>query len=1208
MPYFSPFHPRKLRLSSNQSILLHSASSEPEKRGGKRNSDSKAKRRLTFLGQLTGSAAIREKIQALRCGSIDNLKFTVVCTGCGKKNGHKRNCAFHPSHIPHSSSNSISSSSSIPGPSLPLSMTEPNLDSSSNAKLSSILKECKNIAISVFESKIQKLLLDSALVGTSTRKTNSARPVPYPSYIYQFPDPTLEDNFSHDMFSSAEKLQYYSFLSNYAEIFVWDPIRQSRHLLSHKLKQLKLLECPLGHDLTFDGWNYDNLKWVFSLEGKLRFVFISRFKCVICSKSADSQSRFDSSASFFINRLPPFLTQKFPLVLGNKRGCFSKEFLQAAHSLRVGSHISIDSIHSVHRECVSNNLLSSSIVCFSLISYLLGLKEILVHNSLVKNFKVITPVLWRRDNEMAISAKRINKYLIRDLQSLEMLYIASFESIQCKILRYDHTFKVASMVQVIKRSAAADSDSFDYHHSLPYSAVLTTMNEEQKIPFFSFVVSKSLSEIEDSLYSLTHRSPTVCIVGDNPKADSHFFERILGKNIQFSRDIFHVFQDLFRECLPSRQTERKQFMSELWFIFFSLHKPDLKFYKEHYWNQLTKENPDISVDQKIQSWENHQNSTSFFRSAIHSHRVRTVLNSGDRITSGLKLLIEKYNPNEETTLFKPSIHSLYSSLEKQVKDGFFLPLTETSGLSEYSNIGTDISPYWISNRSTSQLENYHQLIHHVLSGVSSPSVAHLILVAFTFRFNSNKENRLFHFADKNMRAHSFDPRLFNSLRDSILSLENKQKSEESPCFPGPIFDEIAEYSQIPTTIALIKSKPSLQVGIYRDKWRYSMARLAFESEELNSDQVQNLSTFLEQHFPLHSSSSSQTVIDSYRSLSRKMNLTDLPIRSDFVSHAGERALIRQLLNEPRFLIPNSSRSQFLKPADFLRKYDIYQLTMEYNLKILRSFSFRDEQVQIEDVQIPRRFVESRSCPAESADELINFPLSAFTLKEVEHIREYILIYADLILRDTSQQMKTNSISVAEAKRKTVLELQNSNLSISDLSTPTPLSCKRARTNSSSVVTSVSSSSEHKPSIKKVKVSSSSVSSHSISSLLPPSSSQISLASLTSTPFPSSHPIIAAIIPSQSHAGIELPAASFPPAPLVKTKYSSRIPCPCCKQITHKTVCNAYLLGFNENGEWTGQVKRHSKREKRLHACYRVWLQTNPSSLSAADQTNSNANT
>lgn len=1198
MQYFSPVHPRKLRIKPNQSVLLHSISYSDERRGGKKSADYKAKRKLTFLGQLTGSAAIRERVQALKHGSLDHLQFTVVCTGCGKKKGHKRNCAFHSSNLPNPPHSKTVSSPIPPIPSLPLSMTDPDVDSSCSS-LDPLLSELKKIAKHVFEKKIQKFLLDSPSV-TNTRKTNTSRPVPYPSYIYQFPDPTLEDNFTNEMFSSAEMLQYYSFLSTYADIFVWDPIRQSRHLLTHKIKQLQLLECPLGHELTFDGWNSqtDNIKWVFSLEGKLRFVFSPRLKCEICSKSTESekpQSRFDCSSSFFVNRLPHFLIQKFPLALGNQRGCFSKEFLQAAHSLRVGAHTSVDSIHSVHRECVSNNLLSSSIICFSLLSHLLlGLKNFmlpLVNQSLVKNFKILKPVLWKRDHELAISPFRINKYIIRDLQSLEMLYIASLEAIQCKLLRYDHTFKVASMVQLIHRS----SDSFNYHHSLPYSAVLTTMNEDQKVPFFSFVVSKSLSEVEDSLYSLTHRSPTVCIVGDNPNADSHFFQRILNKDIQFSRDIFHVFQDLFRECLPARQTERKSFMSELWFVFFSIHEPDIKYYKDFYFEKLAKENSEMPIDQKVQNWEVHRNSPSFFHCASESHRVRTVLNPSDEIINRLKSLIDKYNPNEEMTLFKPTIHSLHLSLVKQVRDGLFLPLSQTSGIPEFSNIGTESSPHWISNRSTSPLENYHQLIHHVLSGVSSPSVAHLILVAFTFRFNYTKENKLFYFSEKNTRPISYDPRLFNCLRDCIDSLENKQKPEESPCFPVPVYEEIAQYSLIPTTLDYIKSNPSLQVGIYRDKWRYSMARLAFESEDLSAEQLKSLSFFLEQNFPL--SSPSSNVLDSYRSLSQKMNLTDLPIRSDFVSSPGERSLIRQLINEQRFLICSSSPSSFLKPADFLRKYDIYQLTMEFNLKILRSFSFHNGQIQTEDVQIPNRFVDSR-VDSLSANNLITFPLKSFTLKEVEHIREFILIYADTLLRETNQQTKTNSVSVTEAKEKIVQVRKSMNLSSSEITTPAPLSRKRKQATS---IDNSLSSTQVATALSQKKVNSQRINSASISSF-------------------SSVPSLAMLATIHSSSSLAVVSAIIPPSPVVASVSSSVVQnlppsssdssvnlneCPCCKQVKHsKFKCAAFLLGHDENGNWTSAITRLNSGESKLQACYRHYSMLQAALLLAAGERNS----
>jgi hypothetical protein len=412
----------------------------------------------------------------------------------------------------------------------------------------------------------------------------------------------------------------------------------------------------------------------------------------------------------------------------------------------------------------------------------------------------------------------------------------------------------------------------------------------------------------------------------------------------------------------------------------------------------------------------------------------------------------------------------------------------------------------------------------------------------------------------------------------------------------------------PVDISEIKSDASLQVGVYRDKWRYSMARLAFESEELNSEQTEAISLFLQQNFPLsslHSAPiSSSNSAETYRSMSQKMNLTELPFRSDFVSQHAERALVRQLLNEPRFLISSSTRSEFRKPADFLAKYDIYHLTMEYNLKLLRSFAFRGGKVEMEDIQIPRRFDDSLNCPAQFADDLINFPLSKFTLKEVEHIREFILIYAESILRQTSQQRKTNSSSLAESNAKRVREREK-NFSSSELQTPLPLATKRPRYESS-IITSTSQLIS-KPPVKdkpeKEAQNFSNLPTHS-RSFLPPSSisSTTSLATLA-TASPAPIPAFPAIIPSPFTAGKEVstikPGIFSSSAPPSKSKYASRIPCPCCNQITHKTVCDAYSLGFNEKGEWNGEIKRLSKNEKQLHACYRVWKEKNSSSAGGA---------
>jgi hypothetical protein len=999
----SPLHPRKLRLGKNQSVLLYACVDQASKRAKNPSEKQKrgAKRKLTFLGQLNEAGAIRERLQAVRHGSTKNLVFKIVCSGCGKGEGHKRNCPFHSSNLPPVPPFIPPSDVHIPLPepsSIPFMPLEP------------LILKLKLIAVDVFKGQISKLLLDSPNpIGT---RKNGARPLPYSSYIYQFPDPTLQEDLTHKMFSSSESLQYYTFLSSYGEIFVWDPIRQSRTLLHHLSPDL--LQCPLGHSLTFDGWDYDNVKYSLSFEGKLRFIFVSRLECKQCSNAevketeTKPQCRFDSIAPFFFDRLPSFIREKFPLVLGLKRGVFSKEFLKAAHALRVGFHLPINSIQLVHRECVSNNLLVSQSISLSLISHLLFIPVFSILRTKINNaFSTVTPVLWKRDQELSLSTWKINRYLLRELNALEFFYISSLKDIQCKILRYDHTFKVASLVQVIKRG----SNSFDHDQSTPYAAVLTTMNEEQKVPFFSFVASKSLTEVEDSLLSLCQRglSPTNAIIGDNPMADCHFWRRILGESIQLFRDIFHVFQDLWREVKPSRHIDRKSCMAELWKCFFSVHSPDLILYKQHWFQQRALENSSLTPDQIILAWDSHENSPSFLKTAVESNRVRSILNSRNTILTRFKALVDREDgSNPETSLFKPTIRALVHSIESQVNSGYFDSLDSQTDLSDWFNIGTEQQPVWVNNRGTSQLESFHQLINPVLAGVSSPAVAHLVLLGYTFRFNSHKQNRFYHYQSQSKRPMTFDPRIFNSICNAISALNSFEKVQ----FPPAIAQEISSFSLAPVTLEEIKSNPSLQVGIYRDKWRYSMARLAFDSEQLTDSQFEALSSFI--HANWSGSGIAPPSIHSLKKLSETKDLSNLPLRSDFVQSKAERGLMKQFLGDPKFLLPWAESGPFHKSTDFLRRFDIFFITIEFNLKLIKCIKFIDGIPMLDEISIQKRFITD-DCVDGSGAEFLSFPLSHFTLKEVEHTRDFILSYGDMIIRDTHELAKTNSNSKAEHK-------------------------------------------------------------------------------------------------------------------------------------------------------------------------------------------------
>jgi len=198
-----------------------------------------------------------------------------------------------------------------------------------------------------------------------------------------------------------------------------------------------------------------------------------------------------------------------------------------------------------------------------------------------------------------------------------MYFKASFARIKYKIIRCDHTFKVASHVYTMHKNGSGS-----YTCDNPFAALLMTMNEDQQVGFFAFFSTKSMKEVEPHLMDLLHRdphNPTQAVIIDSPTEESAFWDSI-APGIQVLRDVFHLFQDFFAECNAGTDVLRKRFMNALQHAFFQLDEGDIESYRvrllrDHAAKNVGLENEPIKADE---AWKKKSRS---FNKLVDSHQV-----------------------------------------------------------------------------------------------------------------------------------------------------------------------------------------------------------------------------------------------------------------------------------------------------------------------------------------------------------------------------------------------------------------------------------------------------------------------------------------------------------------------------------------------------------------------------------------------------------
>lgn len=585
------------------------------------------------------------------------------------------------------------------------------------------------------------------------------------NWKFPFPSPLLRP-FSDASFASSSAFQFSLFLSMHGSIVVWDPSRFFPQYVPRP-------RCKCHPDQLLQSDGFEDSRLIISFTGELIFLIAVRLFCPIC------RLNFLTTSPEIMDDFPEFVRCLFPFDHGEQRGHTLKSFNRAAQSLRVGGELSFSSIQSTHLECVTARLVDSSVAS---LSFALSLKSLdsLDKYLLPSEFFRWSERLLSNDgaaaHELSQSTLQISTQCFRQLDERRALYQASMQRVPCKHLKYDHTFFFVSKIRVSEVeehlnlgnsdvSANSETDTRRFLFT-PYTGCLTAMNEYGAVPYSSLCHTKSLAEKSAALSALAKRHPFDCphprqeyfteiVTSDQPMIDKKIW-KTMAPSASLRRDIWHCFDDLFKVCRGGQKERRAAFMLNLSKIFFIFRRLDVDKFVERETEKYIKSGEGGSIGengidpQRIHSFK--ENLRLNIPVLLRSQQVRLAIRPRSELKRRLSDLIDEYI---KVDLFKSAIEDVRVSIERQIDDGYYdsfpicVPIDSDPdfeaelppyALTEWIDIGTKI-PKYISTRSTSQLENLHQVIHHLIAGITSPRHADLLLLCFIFRWNIVKQNQ-----------------------------------------------------------------------------------------------------------------------------------------------------------------------------------------------------------------------------------------------------------------------------------------------------------------------------------------------------------------------------------------------------------------------------------------------------------------------------------
>jgi hypothetical protein len=286
----------------------------------------------------------------------------------------------------------------------------------------------------------------------------------------------------------------------------------------------------------------------------------------------------------------------------------------------------------------------------------------------------------------------LSALFLRDSWPLLGYWTSYVASVVCRVLRIDHTFKIANSVRMKVGGVSRKC----------HAAMLTGCNELGLIAVATTTKTKSHDDMRIPLEHVSRQGNTKTVVTDNPHGDSKFLKEMFGKSVQLLGDIFHHLQE-FGKSVKGFSVNGCAAMKDL---------------SKVLW--LTVDGPDGSED---------------VTGSTGVTSKKRFITKPEHFAEGAQRVL-RHALSKNVSINANRWHAACRRMAASFSNGYFeMPLigsyVDTPGLGS------------VSTRGTNAEETFHRCLRTFVKGGQSCAVTlHALIVGFTAKYNMDKLSRL----------------------------------------------------------------------------------------------------------------------------------------------------------------------------------------------------------------------------------------------------------------------------------------------------------------------------------------------------------------------------------------------------------------------------------------------------------------------------------
>ena len=257
----------------------------------------------------------------------------------------------------------------------------------------------------------------------------------------------------------------------------------------------------------------------------------------------------------------------------------------------------------------------------------------------------------------------------------------------------------------------------------------TTMNKRWKD------AKKAIrAALQDEQWGYNDDTYVAACYTDNAKQEQEYLMRVYGPLVHGTADIFHLIQ-LFGREVSKKSPHASALLSQLADVFFVRDSSD----KERELDKLAASNGYARVkegDGKAKSRQQHNDENMLLNTRRYRYRVRRYLREEHEIVQLFEEMYTTYSRIPGVFKNASTVAVCRENILSTIKQGHVTDVNVRRSL--YTNLGTAENLFYVTSRSTSQLETFHRYVRAFAQGSMNKDTLIDLLRRFIFEWNISR--------------------------------------------------------------------------------------------------------------------------------------------------------------------------------------------------------------------------------------------------------------------------------------------------------------------------------------------------------------------------------------------------------------------------------------------------------------------------------------